>query len=178
MILRKAPKLLYMKTIIFCFALITITAYGQGKAKKNTNNGKGTAPTELVGTWRLIEFSNLDTVTNTWMHPYGKNPKGYFTYSKNGIVNINISSEVPLQIPKELEGNFKIDLEEFRQKYAVGYFGTYTVDREKNIVTHHVTGGTIPEYINTDQNRPFILTKDTLIIGDNKTWKRVLIKAD
>ncbi len=29
-------------------------------------------------------------------------------------------------------------------------------------------------YTNTDQPRPFILKGDTLIIGDQKTWKRVL----
>jgi len=28
------------------------------------------------------------------------------------------------------------------------------------------------------QERPFILKGDTLILSDNKTWKRVLVKAD
>ena len=33
-------------------------------------------------------------------------------------------------------------------------------------------------YNDTDQQRPFILKGDTLIIGDIKTWKRVLVKVD
>ena len=31
-------------------------------------------------------------------------------------------------------------------------------------------------YIDTDQEWPFILKGDILIIGDNKTWKQVLVK--
>jgi hypothetical protein len=62
--------------------------------------------------------------------------------------------------------------------YSFGYFGTYSVDFGKSVITHHVTGGSLPWFINTDQQRPFTLKGDTLIIGDNKTWKRVLVKED
>jgi hypothetical protein len=165
-------------TIAFLFVLLTLCTFGQAKEKKSKNNEREVSAGKLVGTWKLIEFSNLDTVANGWSHPYGKNPNGYFSYSKKGIVNINISSEIPLQIPKDSVANFAINLNTFRQNYAVGYFGTYTVDIEKQIVIHHVKGGTIPEYINTDQARPFILKNDTLVIGDIKTWKRVLVKVD
>lgn len=33
-----------------------------------------------------------------WIHSYGENPKGYFTYTKHRIVNWSISSEITLQI--------------------------------------------------------------------------------
>ena len=56
----------------------------------------------LVGTWRLIEYSDFDTVTKKWIHPYGDHPKGYFTYTKSGIVNLNGSAEKPLIIPADL----------------------------------------------------------------------------
>ena len=175
----KAIKINYRMTkglLIFLVVIITSSSYGQTNKKKDENKKKDSA-IGLVGTWRLIEFSNLDSATNTWTHPYGKNPKGYFSYSRSGTVNINISSEIPLQISKDSLNNFKINLMALR-KYAVGYFGTYTLDKEKSTVIHHVTGGSIPEYINTDQSRPYILKNDTLVIGDNRTWKRVLIKVD
>ncbi|MES1224499.1 MAG: lipocalin-like domain-containing protein [Bacteroidota bacterium] len=60
----------------------------------------------------------------------------------------------------------------------MGYFGTYSVDYGKSVVTHHIKGDSLPWYIDTDQQRPFIIKGDTLIIGDNKTWKRVLVKVD
>ena len=64
------------------------------------------------------------------------------------------------------------------QNNALGYFGTYSIDLEKSIVTHHVKGGSLPWYIDTDQPRPFIIKGDTVIIGNNKTWRRVLVRAD
>ncbi len=56
----------------------------------------------------------------------------------------------------------------------VAYFGTYTVDTEKHVVTHHVRGSLSPDYTDTDQPRPFKLDGGRLEIGDGKTWRRVL----
>ena len=63
---------------------------------------------------------------------------------------------------------------------AFGYFGTYTIDSLNSIVTHHVKGGSVINYIGTDQHRQFILKGDTLIIGDPifKVGKRVLIREE
>lgn len=61
---------------------------------------------------------------------------------------------------------------------AVGYFGEYEISYDESVVTHKVKGGSIPFYIGTNQPRPFILKNDTLIIGDNKTWRRVLVRVD
>ena len=131
----------------------------------------------IVGTWKLIEFLNLDSVTNQWEHPYGKNPKGYFTYTSNGIVNLNISNENPLKLSKDSLNSTKFVYSDF-MKNSVGYFGEYEVSLEDSVVTHKVKGGSIPFYIGTNQPRPFIFKNDTLIIGDNKTWRRVLVRID
>lgn len=48
----------------------------------------------------------------------------------------------------------------------------------KKIKTHHVKGGSLPWYDDTDQPRLFILKGDTLIIVDSQTWKRILVKTD
>jgi hypothetical protein len=162
---------------LFLFALTpTLNSLGQSKIKSNKPNIASTEMNKLIGTWRLVEFADLDSATSTWTYPYGKTPKGYLTYSKNGTVNLNISSETPLKISKDSAKNYNINLQNWVEHFSVGYFGTYTVDFNKSIVTHHVTGGSLPWYIDTDQPRPFILKGDTLIIGDNKTWKRVLVK--
>ena len=166
-------------TILFFLSLIlSLSIHGQVKGKKDELAKSEENKKQIVGTWRLIEFSDLDTTSNVWKHRYGRNPKGYISYSKSNVVNINISSEYPLQIPKDSIATYKINPSKFWRTYALGYFGTYSVDNEKMIVTHHVTGGTIPEYIDTDQRRPFTIRADTLTIGDNKTWRRVLVKVD
>jgi hypothetical protein len=63
---------------------------------------------------------------------------------------------------------------------AFGYFGTYTIDSLNSIVTHHVKGGSVMNYIGTDQHRQFILKGDTLLIGDPtfKIGKRVLVREE
>lgn len=156
----------------------TSNSFGQNKIKPSKPKFATTKLEKLIGTWRLIEFANLDSATSKWTYPYGKNPKGYFTYTKTGIVNLNISSETPLKISEDSAKNYNINLLNWVDHYSLGYFGTYSVDLNKSVVTHHVKGGALPWYIDTDQPRPFILKGDTLTIGDSKTWKRVLLKVD
>ena len=158
--------------------LIFCSSYGQNNSTTTTIRHNGTEANKIVGTWQLIDFADLDTATGEWTYPYGKNPKGYFTYTKSNIVNLNISSEVPLHISEDSAKKYTINLEDYIWHYSLGYFGTYSIDLTNSVVTHHVKGGSIPYYIDTDQPRPFTFKGDTLIIGDNKTWKRVLVKAD
>ena len=131
-----------------------------------------------MGTWRLIEFTDLDAKSGQWMLSYGKHPKGYFTYTKSGVVNLNISRENPPKISEDSAKKTVVNLFDFPNMNALGYFGTYTVDAKKSIVTHHVTGGSLPWYVDTDQERPFSMKGDTLIIGNHKSWKRVLVRVD
>ena len=132
---------------------------------------------DIIGTWKLIEFSNLDSLTNQWEHPFGTNPKGYFTYTSNNIVHLNISNENPLILPADSLNSTKFVYSDFMNN-SVGYFGEYEISLEDSVVIHKVKGGSIPFYIGTNQPRPFILENDTLTIGDNKTWKRILVKID
>lgn len=67
---------------------------------------------------------------------------------------------------------------DFFNTNSFGYFGTYTLEPEKGRVIHHVKGGTIPWYTNTDQPRLIQLKGDTAIIGDNIKTRRVLVRAD
>ena len=129
---------------------------------------------DLVGTWRLVEFVNV--VDGTPVHPFGKNPKGYFTYTKDGHVMIQIQHETPPDSWKTLETNN--DGVGNEAPWYVGYFGRYTVDRESNEVVHHVEGGTLLHYIGTDQKRPFVLENDKLTIGESGVWERVLVRID
>lgn len=164
-----------LKTLAsFLAALLFLTASLQAQTKKMNS----TTPNKLVGTWRLIEFVNTDTLTGKLIYRYGKHPRGYFTYTKSGIVNINISTDNPMIISEDSAKKMSVNYFDNYEYNALGYFGTYTIDWGKSIVTHHVKGGSLPWYIDTDQPRPFTLKGDTLIISNNKTFKRVLVRAD
>jgi hypothetical protein len=150
----------------------------QSNRKIVINDSPQSLSNKLTGTWKLIEFSELDTSTGNWKYDYGKHPKGYFTYTKSGIVNLNISAETTMSISEDSAINFNINLLKWLYNYSFGYFGTYTVDINKSVVTHHVTGGSLPWFVDTDQPRPFVIKGDTLIISDNRTYRHLLIKAD
>ena len=161
--------------LIILFAVLAIAFACQlDKPEKNIIN-KST----LVGTWRLIEYSDFDSITDIWKHPYGEHPIGYFTYTNSGIVNLNISAEKPLVVPPDSEYTKQFSLGALLDN-AAGYFGTYTIDSVNSIVTHHVKGGSVLYYIGTDQNRQFIIKGDTLLIGDPtfKVGKRVLVREE
>jgi len=134
---------------------------------------------KLVGTWQLISYSDYDSIKHTWTNPYGLHPKGYFTYTKSGIVNLNISSEEPLKVTADSAKTKQLTVDDFLNK-SCGYFGPYTILKEKSTVIHHPKGGSIPWYIGTNQYRQFIIKGDTLFIGDPtfEIGKRVLIKVD
>lgn len=164
------------KTELFILLVIIITTFScnQNKTKKSENKTN-----KLAGTWRLIEYSDFDSLSGKWIHPYGEHPKGYFTYTNSGIVNLNISGENPLYISEDSAYKKPFTLGTLLDN-AAGYFGTYTIDSKNTTVTHHPKGGSVLWYIGTDQHREFIIKEDTLFIGDPtfKIGKRVLIKEE
>ena len=159
--------------ILFITLLFTISCNVSTTEKSEINNN------QLAGTWRLIEYTDYDTVTGKSTHPYGEHPKGYFTYTKSGIVNLNLSAEKPMMVAEDSVYIKQFSLGVLLDN-AAGYFGNYTIDYEKSTVTHHVKGGSVLDYIGTDQHRQFILKGDTLLIGDPvfKVGKRVLIREE
>jgi len=130
----------------------------------------------IVGTWKLVEFKNYSSFTREWFYPYGENVSGYFTYTESNIVHLNISHEEPIDSKSPLITQ-KFTIDELSW-YSVGYFGRYTVDYDNSLIIHQVEGGGIPNYIGTDQERPFFLRGDTLVIGKEGQYERALVKVD
>lgn len=139
-----------------------------------------TKANELIGTWKLVSFSDFDSVTNKWIQPYGEHPNGYFTYTKSGVVNLNISSEKPLNFSADSAAKRRFTIIELLTTNGANYFGTYSMDLKNSTVIHHPIGGNIPWYIGTDQKRQFKIRGDTLVIGDPTfdIGKRVLVRVD
>ena len=151
-----------------CLGLMATVALAQSPAQQVEG---------LVGTWRMVEYANLDK-DGKWQHRFGEHPQGYFVYDATGHVHIQIM-RVPALAPfpeAKVDESKPPTAEHALAAYTayVAYFGTYTVDAAKHIVTHHVEGSLAPDFTGTDQPRPFKLEGDRLEIGDGKTWRRVL----
>lgn len=138
----------------------------------------------IVGTWRLVAFEDVED--GKIIRRFGEKPLGLFVYTADGHVAIQIANPanpVCLAPSKKSGAGRRDDLDlpactaEQMQALAEGtvaYWGTYTVDAGKGVVTHHVQSDLSNGYIGTEQHRPFRLTGDRLVIGDGKTWTRVL----
>lgn len=115
----------------------------------------------LVGTWRVVEFCDVPSPGDT-TYSLGRRPVGFFMYDPAGNLTIQAMRTPP-------SGAFMKDsmplagMADLRTSYF-GYFGRYTITSDTTVV-HHVTGGTIPEYIGTDQRRDYRIRGDTLSIG-------------
>ena len=122
-------------------------------------------PSSLVGTWRFVEITDVDS-TGAPIQYFGEKPCGFIIYTVTGQVSVHIARcPTPDQSAPELAATYN------------GYFGTYSVNEARGLVTHQVEGGSAPDYIGTPQQRPFKITGDTLVLGDGQSWKRVLVRV-
>ena len=143
-----------------------------------------TTPADLVGTWRLISFEDVED--GKIIRPFGEKPVGLFVYTADGHVIIQIANPAnpACYAPGKKSGRGKMDdralfacsREQMQALLdnSVAYWGTYTVDLGAGVVTHNVLSDLSNGYAGTVQPRPFRLNGDHLVIGDGKTWTRVL----
>jgi hypothetical protein len=143
---------------------MSVLVWGPGAAAQPTANS-------LTGTWRLVEYSNVRD--GKVVRAFGDKPLGIFIYAASGYVSIHLlHNPLPQRFDDLNLPSAQQDVLEVRS--YTGYFGTYEVDLKRSVVTHRVQGGTLLGYIGTAQERPFRLEGDKLIIGDGKSWSRVL----
>ena len=129
---------------------------------------------EIVGTWKLISAEDRASASDPWIpYTFGNPPSGYFIYDATGHASIQIMTTPPQVIvtpdtptPTEALAIFNA---------YIAYYGTYTID-ETNL-TVQVEGAWDPSQVGTPQARPYELCGDTLIIGDQITYKRTLTRV-
>ena len=142
------------------------------------------APEDVVGTWRLVSFEDVED--GKIIRPFGEKPVGLFVYTADGHVIIQIanSANPACYAPGKKSGRGKMDdralfvcsPEQMQAllENSVAYWGTYTVDLAAGVVTHNVLSDLSNGYAGTVQPRPYRLYGNRLVIGDGKTWTRVL----
>jgi hypothetical protein len=56
-------------------------------------------------------------------------------------------------------------------KGYAAYYGTYSVDEQAGVITHHVVASMVPNWIGTDQRREAVLAGDRLTLSARLRWR-------
>jgi hypothetical protein len=138
---------------------------------------------ELYGTWRLVSNKRMIVATGETMDAFGKVPKGFITYGRDGRMSVLIISD---NRPKPTDLAKMTDQERIVLfKTMIAYGGTYTYDGKK--VVHHIDISWNENWTGTDSEREVKIEGNKLILSthphtdpiDGKittavvTWERV-----
>jgi Lipocalin-like domain len=131
--------------------LLPTGAIGQQKSLKD----------QLAGTWTLV---SSDTVApnGTRTPTFGANPKGIAVFDPGGRYVFAFTST---SLPKFASNNRMSGTPEEHKAVIQGslsHFGTYAVDEAAKSFTLHTDGSSFPNWIGTEQKRPFTISGDDL----------------
>ena len=129
------------------------------------------AAKRLVGTWRLV------SITDSQFQQYrGDKPIGLLFYDDKGNMAVQI-------MPSRSRSKYAQALptpEEARDALLgyTAYFGTYSVDEDRRIVTHHRSGNINPGGLGEFVRRYEFLSDDRILLSpvENRaglTWERI-----
>lgn len=117
----------------------------------------------LIGTWTLT-FAEYRFADGTVNAIYGDHPTGLLIYTDDGRVAVQImASGRPPFAKNDRLGGTPAETKAAFDGY-LAYFGTYTIDAEKQTVTHHLRGSLLPNWVGGDQIRYFELTENRLTL--------------
>jgi hypothetical protein len=125
----------------------------------------------LAGTWKLISAEDTNAQGEWVPYTFGNPPSGYFVYDATGHASVQIMTTPPVTLSDPTEGPSPEEALEIFNGY-IAYYGTWTADAVN--ITVQVEGAWDPRQVGTSQARPYQLDGDTLIIGNQVTYKRTL----
>lgn len=116
----------------------------------------------LVGTWELIRWYNEDASGQRFF-PFGEDVSGYISYSPDGFVFVHMSAA---DRPHYADSDPFTGTPQEHQAAMIShitYAGKYTQDDD--VVTHHVTQASCPNWVGSKQVRNVSLNKDDLSLS-------------
>lgn len=122
----------------------------------------------LIGTWRLVSAGNIHK--DGRFEPfaeYGPHPIGYLMYDVTGHMCVSLANP---NHPRWANADKPTDaekIESFRVMFA--YCGTYEIQEKEHRVIHRPEMASWPDYVGTDQVRPYRLEGNRLILSGHET---------
>ena len=136
--------------------VVILTVFSSFKKKNNTSPA-------FIGIWTLLKcvsYGQDGKVT----YPYGENPLGQLLYDAKGNMMVEIMKPgiKKFEQPNLLQGN----PEEIVPAYNgfIGYYGSYKIVPDSNMVIHHIKACSFPNWVGQDQRRYFEFKDGNLIL--------------
>jgi hypothetical protein len=116
----------------------------------------------LLGAWQLVAFEDRPNEGDDWTATYGARPTGLVVYEASGIVATILPAAGSVE-------------------EVVAYYGTFRVSEARaegetfrGVVEHRMEIASPSWLLDEEPPRPFELSADRLILGDQVTARRVL----
>lgn len=128
----------------------------------------------LLGAWTLVEWSEQPP-DGPKAFPLGEDAIGQLVYTADGHVAAQLArhGRRPFLSADWREADREDAARAFKEYF--GYFGTFSIDAERHVVTHHVQGSWFPNLEGRDQERRYRFEKDLLILDADTDWGKVRI---
>lgn len=137
-------------------SLMLVLRVGPGEAQSTQ-----TAHSQFVGTWSLVSIHYVEKDGHR-VEPFGPGARGILYFDAGG----RFATQVMALNRRHFASNNRMigTLEEYQavSQRVVAYFGTYTVDEAKHVVTLHIEQSSFPNWNGTDQERKFAFKGDKL----------------
>ena len=118
----------------------------------------------LIGTWRAVSMHEQDA-DGQLTYPLGEEVKGQLIYTADGRMSAHL---VRADMARFAESDLREATVEERAKAwldYVGYYGTFSIDEEKQAVIHHVEGSWFPNMARSRQVRYFRFEGERLTLN-------------
>ena len=151
-----------MSAVALGCLVVASPCFAQGAPKAP----RGQVAKMIVGTWRMAgaETRVVDGSGPT-TYPRGKQPAGFIIYDPQGRMYVQIMNSDETRPPRKGEG--PLTEKEQAQAYTsyTAYYGRYTIDEDKQSVTHHVEGSVNPRNIGNGMVRFVEVSQDRLSLN-------------
>jgi hypothetical protein len=137
------------------------------------------AQPRLVGSWRLVSYEDKPAQGPS-VFPYGAEPRGFLVYDATGHMAVQIMKQPHPKVASGDGHRVTPQEKEALLDAYVAYFGTYRVDGAKGIVIHRAEGDLYDLFIGRDEERPFELSGDRLVLKprwsqDGQEWTGIRV---
>ena len=166
------------RNFLLFLMLATVARPMQSQSKESQQ----TVRDKIVGTWTLV--STEERLRDGTTRPYpdlGSNASGYLMYSNDGHMCAMLMKP---SRPKWNDDIYPSDAEKLTAGSGfTAYCGAYSIDEKVHVITHHPELSYSPNFIGTDQPRPYRFEGNRLVFsgtekdGEVERWTIVWEKS-